>query len=281
MNDCIEDKLVAVYCLTDDLLKALGHTDNAQAEMSDSEVVTTALLAALCFSGNYAEARRWLNRPDLMPRMLGKSRFSRRLNRIAPLFEPLFALLGQLWSEMSTESEYVIDSMPVPCCDNIRIRRSRLYPRAEHGDAFGGYIASKRRYFYGVRIHLLITADGAPVEVFLAPGAQSDVRALRCYRFDLPPESTIYADKGYTDYREEDLLTDAGLHLSAIRRKNSRRAVSQAMQFIQHYKRKRIETVNSLIERLLPRHIHATTARGFELKVFLFVLAASFNYALR
>jgi hypothetical protein len=32
-----------------------------------------------------------------------------------------------------------------------------------------------------------------------------------------------------------------------------------------------------LIERLLPKHIHAVTARGFELKAALFVIAASFN----
>ena len=47
--------------------------------------------------------------------------------------------------------------------------------------------------------------------------------------------------------------------------------------YVQHYYRKRIETVASLIERRLPKTIHAVTARGFELKVFLFVLAYSIN----
>jgi hypothetical protein len=41
--------------------------------------------------------------------------------------------------------------------------------------------------------------------------------------------------------------------------------------------RKMIETTGSLIERLLPKHIHAVTPRGFEIKVALFALAASFN----
>jgi hypothetical protein len=31
------------------------------------------------------------------------------------------------------------------------------------------------------------------------------------------------------------------------------------------------------VERLLPKHIHAVTAQGFELKVGLFVLASSIN----
>jgi hypothetical protein len=41
--------------------------------------------------------------------------------------------------------------------------------------------------------------------------------------------------------------------------------------------RKMIETTGSLLERLLPKSIHAVTARGFELKVALFCLACSIN----
>jgi hypothetical protein len=33
-----------------------------------------------------------------------------------------------------------------------------------------------------------------------------------------------------------------------------------------------------MIERILPKHIHAVTAAGFELKVALFVLACSVGY---
>jgi hypothetical protein len=46
---------------------------------------------------------------------------------------------------------------------------------------------------------------------------------------------------------------------------------------VQHDYRKKIETVGSLIERMLPKSIHAVTAAGFELKIFLFVLAYSMN----
>jgi hypothetical protein len=46
---------------------------------------------------------------------------------------------------------------------------------------------------------------------------------------------------------------------------------------VQHYYRKLIETVGSLLERMLPKTIHGATAEGFELKVFLFVLAYSIN----
>jgi len=40
--------------------------------------------------------------------------------------------------------EYIIDSFPVPGCDNIRIERCKIYTEEE----YRGYIASKKRYFY-------------------------------------------------------------------------------------------------------------------------------------
>ena len=62
-----------------------------------------------------------------------------------------------------------------------------------------------------------------------------------------------------------------------LRKKNSKRAVPAYVAYVQQYYRKRVETTISLFERLLPKTIHAVTARGFELKVFLFVLACSFE----
>lgn len=45
--------------------------------------------------------------------------------------------------------------MPAVVCDNYWICRSRLYPAKKHGKAFRGYIACKRRFFYGLRVHLI------------------------------------------------------------------------------------------------------------------------------
>ena len=50
------------------------------------------------------------------------------------------------------------------------------------------------------------------------------------------------------------------------------------MTYFQARIRKIIETTGSLIERLLPKSIHAVTAKGFAIKVALFVLACSINF---
>jgi hypothetical protein len=58
-------------------------------------------------------------------------------------------------------------------------------------------------------------------------------------------------------------------------KKNSKRALSPSISFVQSYHRKRVETAGSLIAQLLPKSIHAVTSQGFELKVALFVIASS------
>ena len=88
----------------------------------------------------------------------------------------------------------------------------------------------------------------------------------------------MYADKAYTDDAREDGLLDAShIQLYPIRQKHSKRTLPPYLASVQHDSRNRIETVGSLIERMLPKPIHAVTAEGFELKVFLFVFASSLN----
>jgi hypothetical protein len=114
--------------------------------MNDAEIMTTALIASLFFRGNHESARAMLKQHGYIPHMLSKSLFSRRLHRIKEIFIILFNLLGKLWKTLNTDALYVIDSLPVAVCDNIRIRRSKIYTKED----FRGYQASKKRYFYGL-----------------------------------------------------------------------------------------------------------------------------------
>ena len=59
------------------------------------------------------------------------------------------------------------------------------------------------------------------------------------------------------------------------------RAVLKTEVYHQQILRKQVEVTNSLIEQLLPKSIHTVTAAGFELKVFLFVIATSIKQLFR
>lgn len=273
----MDDKIVAIYTIVSDFLMAIHHYEDPQRQMSDAEVMTTAIVAALFFAGNYESARSLLAEPRYSPAMLSKSRFNRRLHRVKGQFLSLFSLLGEHWKELNSDSLYAIDTFPVAVCDNYRIKRCHLY----QGEAYRGFIASKKRYFYGLKIHLVVTKDGQPVEFFLTPGADSDVECLDLFDFDLPPGSEVYADRIYTNYVLEDVLNEADILFKPLRKKNLTRQWEPWEQYWIHLHRKMIETSGSLIERILPKSIHAVTSVGFELKVSLFILAMSFGHVFK
>jgi hypothetical protein len=176
---------------------------------------------------------------------------------------------------------YVVDSLPVPVCDNIRIRRCRLYPLGGDPGAntttesFRGYIPSKRRYFYGLRVHLVVTGAGEPVEFALAAGSEANVKVFKELNLDLPEGSIIFADKAYADYDYEDLLEEVGLHLKAQRKKNSKRAMAMWEEFLGKPIRQYIETTFSRLRSFFPKKLQAVTPRGFELEIVCFLLAFS------
>jgi hypothetical protein len=273
----MDSQIVAVYCLCDDMLKTLHHKEDPQSQINDAEVMTPAIVAALYLGGNMEKARDLMKEYGYVPKMLGKSRFNRRLHRVAGLFLCLFSLLGETWKELNESSIYVIDSFPVAACDNYRICRCHLY----RGEEWRGYQASKKRFYYGLKIHLLITQHGHPVEFFLSPGSYSDTCALKVFSFDLPEGAKVTGDKAYTDYVIEDVMNEANVSLCSLRKKNSVRQVPPWVHYLVSSYRKMVETTGSLIEQLLPKHIHAVTARGFEIKVALFVLACSLNFLVR
>jgi DDE family transposase len=273
----MDDSVVAIYCLCDDLLKALLHYEDSQRQMSDAEVMTTALVAALYFGGNFESARSLLASPRYIPHMLSKSQFNRRLHSLRNLLLAVFKVLGETFKQLNASSLYIIDSFPVAACDNIRIARDKRF----RSEKFRGYTPSKRRYFYGVKIFLLTAAKGEPVEMFLVPASTADVLALEVFDFNLPSQSTVYGDSAFTVYEIEDLLRETDeIELSPMRKKNSKRPAPASLAYLQAVGRKQVETAGSMIERLLPKSIHAVTAKGFTLKVFLFVLAYSFSCAL-
>ena len=85
-----------------------------------------------------------------------------------------------------------------------------------NGD-ISGFAASKKRYFCGIKVHMVVTNQGRPFEVHLCPGAESDVSVLGKMELDIPPDSFLYADGGYKCFDLEDQLLDERIQLLAKR----------------------------------------------------------------
>jgi hypothetical protein len=135
------DSTLAIYCFIDDFLKASGHREDIRIEVSNAEVITIALTAMLHFGGNFEKSRLVLHELGLIRRLLSRSRFSRRMNRLADLIYRLFHQLGAVLKQLHWETRYLLDSFPIPVCDNIRIKRCRIV----QDERYRGKMPSKRR----------------------------------------------------------------------------------------------------------------------------------------
>lgn len=269
-----ESKIIALYSIVDDLLKGIHHQEPLNRKVFDSEVMTTGLVAALYFGGHLDNARGFMKMTGLVPQMLDKSRFCRRLHGLTELLCSLFFQVGQHLKDVAGASNYVVDSFPVAICDNIRISRCKLLK----GKQWRGKQVSMRRYFYGVKVQVLVSASGIPVEFCFVPGAESDVQALKKLPMTVAEESSIYADSAYTDYNIEDVFKEADLvHLMVQRKSNSKRKDEPWIRFLKEHMRKGIETTFSMLKALFLRKIHAVTFQGFLLKIMLFIVAFTFD----
>ena len=239
----MDTEITTIYCITDDWLQSQSHREAAERVLTDSEVITIALVATRYFNANFEQALNHMLDYGYIRKRLSRSLFNRRLHGLSSVFENLFQLLASLWKRTGEELIFSLDSFPVAVCDNYRIRRCKIYQK----EAYRGKIASKRRYFYGLKVHIIVNQMGLPVEVFFTPGSYSDTAELKNFNFDLPEGSTVYADKAYNEYLTEDLLLEAfGITFLPIRKKNSKRKLEAWMQYLQHHYRKRVETTASL-----------------------------------
>ncbi len=270
------DSTLAIYCFIDDFLKASRHREDCRIEVTDAEVITIALTAMLHFGGNFEKSRLVLHELGLVRRLLSRSRFSRRVNRLSDVIYQLFHQLGAVLKDLHWESRYLLDSFPVALCDNIRIKRCRLV----QDELYRGKMASKRRYFYGVRVQLLATSDGIPLEFCILPGACSDLQGLAELALDLPEDTELFVDGAYNFYEWEDYLRDSEeLRLQVPRKSNSKRAKEPWLEIYKSLMRKYIETTIGEITKLIPKKIHATNLNGFLLKIALFLFAYQIDKA--
>ena len=271
----METEITVFYTVCDNMLKTMNFRDDCQARMNTAEVMTVVLTAARFFCGSIRTSAVFLSEHGYIPDMLSESRLNRRIHATdESAWENLFLTLADIF-KAAEDGEHIIGSFPVPVCDNIRIPRAKIL----RGEDWRGYMPSKRRYFYGIRVHMITTASGYPVEFVIAPGRDSDVAVLRQMRFDLPEGSVCHGDKIYNDYNYEDMLREAaGIILSPIRKKNSVRAAdSRVGRPARQNTRKRIETTFGQITNFFPKKIHAVTPKGFFLKVISFIISFSFH----
>jgi len=145
---------------------------------------------------------------------------------------------------------------------------------------YRGYIASKRRYYYGLKLHIVVSDKKYTVEFEVTEASKNDVTVL--YLLSLNLEGKIlYGDRAYNDYFAEDALRECdNVKLEVIRKKNSKRFDYYKQKLVAYF-RKTVETAGSILTTNFPRKIHAVTLDGFIRKIYYFVLSFNINYLIK
>ncbi|MCY4104856.1 MAG: IS982 family transposase [bacterium] len=211
--------VVALYVTVDDLLVA--HPDWAPErpavgiapKLSDAELVASAVLSVLLGFDSERRFVRWAraNLRAWFPYLPGHAGYNKRLRRSAEMLRHAIGALGRdcpAWCD----DVWLVDSTPVPCGrSRATQQRSDLAGWAEYG-----YSASRSRWFWGLRLHLLATPAGLPVAFALA-GAKADERetclGMIARGGPARPGQTLLADKGYRSAAFEAELAAQGITL--------------------------------------------------------------------
>lgn len=269
----MEEKIITIFCLVDDLMRAIGVKDDVRAKISNAEILTIGYMAVRYFHGNYYNAHQfYLSMKPSYP--IDYSRFIRRLNNLHREINYIFGILSDIFYKTSDSEIYSVDSFPVEVCKLERCANCNIY---NHKD-MKGYNASKKRYFYGFKVHMVVSTNKEPVHCYISYGSEHDATAAKKYLPAMKESSIVIGDKGYVSKKLESFLSRFGVSMNAIQRSNMGKDNDY---FTKRKLRKKVETVFSIITGRFGHVIKATSIDGFLTKLKLFITAYSIDCFLK
>ena len=217
MNPDLDTLATRLYVTIDDLL--IEHPAWAPErpavgiapKLSDAELLTLAVISALLGFSSEARFIRYAHthlRP-WFPYLPDRPGYNKRLRHSGQLMLHVIGHLARACPSWCDDT-WLVDSTPVECGRSRQtVKRSALA-----GWATYGYCASHSRYFWGLRLHLIITPSGLPV-AFALTSAKTDERNTALDMLDeaglARRGQTLIADKGYRRASFEAELNTAGI----------------------------------------------------------------------
>ena len=219
--------------------------------LSDAEVVTLSLMQeALSIDSEHAFVRRV--RRDyqaLFPGLGDRSRYHRRRKALADVQQVLFARLAALLADGA--AWHVVDSAPI---ETTKVERSQTGQKSIPEAAYH-FKSVRHQLFFGLRLHVAITDEGAVAEFALAPADIGERDVAEAMLRGVGPSETglVLGDAGYTgeDFRWRITQTEHGLWAlpkdSAAPPEGVTEAESKAWRRFVRSKRALVESVFSML----------------------------------
>jgi Transposase DDE domain len=196
----LETLLTALYVLIDDdIIESGPRQPGAPKKLSDAELVCLAVAQVLL--GARSE-HHWLRMcygrlGHLFPYLPKQPGYHKRVKAAAPLICKTTLYLATMCPSWA-DGLRLLDATPVPCGTSRQtVKRSELAGWANYG-----YCAAHSRWYWGLKLYLLTTAEGIPVTWCLADpklGERDVAQELLAHARDLGAlrdQMIVLADKG-------------------------------------------------------------------------------------
>lgn len=239
------------------------------AKVSDESLLVLLLLQAEL---GMTSQRHFYNICRLFPcgRLLERSRFNRRSRQLIWLVQFIRKAMSEM---LPSDRLAIIDSFPLPLCQPVRNHRATIFK----GLADIGYNASKHLWFYGFKVHMLVTLSGYILNYVVTPASVHDIKVV----YELLEgckQSVILGDLGYLSSELKKDLEQEGYHLWTPFRQNMAGAEEHNNWKVMAMRRT-IETRFSELCRLFDiEHTLARGLAGLQLRIEQIILAHNLRY---
>ncbi|HFR3584676.1 IS982 family transposase [Streptococcus suis] len=202
--------------------------------------------------------------------LLERSRFNRRSKQLIWLVQFIRKAMSEM---LPSDKLAIIDSFPLPLCQPVRNHRVTIFK----GLADIGYNASKHLWFYGFKVHMLVTLSGYILNYVVTPASVHDIKVV----YELLEgckQSVILGDLGYLSSELKKDLEQEGYHLWAPFRKNMTGSEEHNNWKVMAMRRT-IETCFSELCRLFDiEHTLARSLAGLQSRIEQIILAHNLRY---
>jgi hypothetical protein len=247
-------------------------------QMTDIEVIALAILSEQMSisSENWLFGKLNSDYKKQFPRLVSRVRFNVRKRKLHAYINEVSVLLANRYG--NEHDTLIIDSAPVPICENARIHRTKICRDNPDVQPDRGFDASHNKYYFGFKIQLLITEKGWPVASSLYPASCHDSQALQAINELHRTDFELIGDRGFISTpMKQTLFDDLKIRLITPLRTNMTKTVNE-WTTAHRYKRKRIETTFSqLLDQFNLRKNYAKTLDGLLTRVVTKIAAFSIS----
>jgi len=282
----LKDLVTIIFILVDDIynesipdeIKYRLHKD--KAILSDSEIITIAIMGEIM---SIDSENAWVkyvrkNMRDLFPHICERSRFNRLRRNLSSVTEHIRVVLGSKL-DFTEEECRIVDSFPLEVCEFGRANFCKSFK----GDGANyGYCASKKKTYFGYKVHALCTANGYITDFLLTPASIDDRDAVWELVEEYKRHLKLIGDKGYTgtDYAK-DLWEEKGVLMISLKRDNAKNPDPKPFRQTVFKIRRRIETsFSQLADQFNVASVRAKSLWGLTTRLQSKILAFNLCFAI-